>query len=86
MHYLRHLHSRHSSPWLCIGDFNEILVSKEKQWRIPKPLKLMQEFHSALLHCGLINLRFHGNVFTSNNGHHGDSLSKNDLIMLVLKP
>ena len=35
--YLRHLHSRDSLPWLCIGDYNEILNSNEKQGRIPRP-------------------------------------------------
>ena len=28
--YLRHLHSRDTLPWLCMGDYNEILSSKEK--------------------------------------------------------
>ena len=27
---LRHLHTRNSLPWLCLGDFNEILSSVEK--------------------------------------------------------
>ena len=29
--YLRHLHSRDSLPWICLGDYNEILSSDEKQ-------------------------------------------------------
>ena len=33
---LKHLHSRHSAPWLCLGDFNEILKSKEKKGGLPK--------------------------------------------------
>ena len=28
---LRHLHARSSHPWLCCGDFNEILSMEEKQ-------------------------------------------------------
>ena len=27
---LRHLQTRHSYPWVCIGDYNEILVLEEK--------------------------------------------------------
>ena len=56
--YLRHLHSRDSLPWICIGDYNEILNSNEKQDRIPRPLRPMEEFRTTLLHCGLIDLGF----------------------------
>ena len=35
--YLRHLHTQDSLPWVCLGDFNEILNSTEKQGRLPKP-------------------------------------------------
>ena len=55
---LKHLHSRSSLPWLCCGDFNEILSSKEKQGRLPKPLRPMQDFRETLLHCGLVDLGF----------------------------
>ena len=27
---LKHLHTRISAPWLCVGDYNEILSSDEK--------------------------------------------------------
>ena len=35
--YLRHLHTRDSLPWVCLGDFNEILNLAEQQGRLPKP-------------------------------------------------
>ena len=35
---LQHLHSRASMPWICSGDFNEILSSDEKSGGVPKPL------------------------------------------------
>ena len=66
--YLRHLHSRDSLPWLCLGDYNEILSSDEKQGRVPRSLRRMKEFWSALLHCRLIDLGFNGNIFTWRNG------------------
>ena len=33
---LRHLHTIFSVPWLCCGDFNEILTSSKKQGKLPK--------------------------------------------------
>jgi len=65
---LKHLHTRFSIPWLCCSDFNEILHSFEKQGRLPKQQQPMMEFRSALLHCGLLDLGFQGNIFTWNNG------------------
>ena len=70
---LKHLHSRHSVPWLCFGNFNEILQSEEKQGRLPKPLAPVQDFRTALLHCCLADLGFRGNLFTWNNGRERDA-------------
>ena len=70
---LKHLHTRFSVPWLCCGDFNEILQSLEKQGRLPKQQQPMMEFRAALLHCGLVDLGFQGNIFTWNKGHLGDA-------------
>ncbi|KAK9998304.1 hypothetical protein SO802_017907 [Lithocarpus litseifolius] len=70
--YLRHLHSRDSLPWLCIGDYNEILNSNEEQGRIPRPLRPMEEFRTTLAQCGLSDLGFQGNIFTWRNGRPGD--------------
>ena len=61
---LRHLHSRDSMPWLCVSDYNEILSSEEKQGGLPRPPRKMEDFRQALLHCGLSDLGFIGNIFT----------------------
>lgn len=71
--YLRQLHSRALLPWVFIGDYNEILTSDEKQGRLPKAVRLMEDFQHALLHCGLIDLGFSGNKFTWRNGRPGDA-------------
>ena len=64
---LKHLHSRHSVPWLCFGDFNEILQLEEKQSGLPKLLAPMLNFREALLYCGLVDLGYQGNIFTRIN-------------------
>ena len=71
--YLKHLHTRDSLPWVCLGDFNKILNSTEKQGRFPKSHRLMEAFRSTLLHCGLIDLGYRSNIFTWRNGRPGDA-------------
>ena len=70
---LKHLHTRISAPWICVGDYNEILSSNEKQGGVPKPLNHMEAFRATLLNCGLEDLSFQGNIFTWNNGRHGNA-------------
>ena len=65
---LWHIHNRSTLPWLCIGDYNEILNSNEKNGRLLRPLPPMVEFQSALLFCGLMNLGYNGYRFTWRNG------------------
>ena len=57
---------------MCIGDYNKILASEEKEGGHHKPIRLMNNFKSTLLHCGLIDLGFTGNMFTWNNGRGAD--------------
>ena len=64
---LKHLKSRSSAPWLCIGDYNEILASREKEGGRPKSLQLMNNFCNTLLHYDLVDLGYSGNIFTWNN-------------------
>ena len=58
-------------PWVCIGDFNEILSSDEKSGGVPKQLGPMQEFQNTLLHCDLDDLGYHGYRYTWRNGRFG---------------
>ncbi|KAM3692992.1 hypothetical protein ACJW31_08G131500 [Castanea mollissima] len=68
---LRYLHSRMSMPWVCIGDYNEILSSDEKQGRIEKAFPPMLAFWNTLAHCELMDLGFQGGKFTWSNGRPG---------------
>lgn len=71
---LKHLHARSSHPWLCYGDFNEILSIEEKQGRLLRPPRPMLDFREALLFCGIVDLGYRGNTFTWDNGRLGKDL------------
>lgn len=43
-------------PWLCFGDFNEILLPNEKIRGNSKEVRLMREFSEAIRECDLIDL------------------------------
>jgi exonuclease III len=64
---LRTLHLQEKLLWVCIGDFNEILHSFEKQGGTPKPQIQMERFRDALNFCNLNDLGFEGDVFTWRN-------------------
>lgn len=68
---LCHLHFRMSMPWLCIGDYNEILSTDEKKGRFEKAFPPMLAFRNALAHYGLFDLGYQGSKFTWNNGRLG---------------
>ena len=70
---MRHLRAQASLPWLCLGDFNEIMCSEKRNCRTPKPLQPMLEFQNTLLHYGLVDLGFQGYKYTWRNGRHGEA-------------
>ncbi|XP_075663176.1 uncharacterized protein LOC142632701 [Castanea sativa] len=67
---IRHLNARGTLPWLCLGNFNEILSSDEKKGGNPKQVTAMLAFQHTLLQCGLVDLGFRGYRFTWRNGQH----------------
>ena len=69
---MKHLYNRSTLPWLCVGDYNEILVSEEKNGQNPRPLPPMLAFRNTLLACGLIDLGYHGYKYTWRNGREGE--------------
>lgn len=54
-------------PWLCLGDFNEILTGDEKIGGAVRPQRLMDNFRAALEACELSYLGYEGDKFTWRN-------------------
>ena len=71
---LRHVYSQSTSPWVCIGDYNKIISSKEKYGKHPRPLPPMVEFRNTLLHYRLIDLGFNGYPYSWRNGWPSEAL------------
>ncbi|KAL0293787.1 UNVERIFIED_CONTAM: hypothetical protein Scaly_2575800 [Sesamum calycinum] len=61
---LRRLHSQSIRPWLCAGDFNEILEHSEKEGGPPRAEWLIRNFRNCLADCELQDLGFHGYSYT----------------------
>lgn len=60
-----------NTPWLCIGDFNEILHPSEKVGGTDRSLNMISEFREALQDCNLVDLGCKGYPFTWSNGRFG---------------
>jgi hypothetical protein len=70
-------------PWMCIGDFNEVLTESEKMARLtPGKIRkhnLMQTFQQTLEVCDLMDLGYIGPKYTWSNGQEGTALIKERL-------
>ncbi|KAL0400945.1 UNVERIFIED_CONTAM: hypothetical protein Slati_4124400 [Sesamum latifolium] len=64
---LRRLHGQSAQPWVCIGDFNEILHQEEKRGRTQHPLWQILDFRQAIDDCSIHDLGFQGHSFTWSN-------------------
>ncbi|XP_074300649.1 uncharacterized protein LOC141631948 [Silene latifolia] len=68
---LRLLASESAGPWLCVGDYNEVLFSSEMkggesaQWQ-------MNNFRDAVDECGLRDIPSEGYAFTFDNGQSSE--------------
>ncbi|KAK4389861.1 hypothetical protein Sango_2323100 [Sesamum angolense] len=66
---LARLSAQSSRPWICTGDFNEILARSEKCGSPPRPNWQIQNFKRALSVSGLSDIGFSGSLFTWSNRH-----------------
>ncbi|KAK2650966.1 hypothetical protein Ddye_018455 [Dipteronia dyeriana] len=61
---LKRFHSMSTLPWICAGDFIEILDDCEKVGGLRRPKGLMKNFRSTLDDCELQDLGYSGSDFT----------------------
>ena len=71
--FLATLNNQFQLPWLCLGDFNEILLGEEKLGGLPRPQQQMDSFQCAVNRCGFKDMGYSGLAFTWCNQHEGES-------------
>jgi exonuclease III len=76
---LRHIALLSPTPWLCIGDFNEILHANEKWGGASRVRSQMEDFQGVLTDCHLSDLGYSGPKYTWTNGRHGTDFTKERL-------
>jgi hypothetical protein len=74
------LNAARRRSWLCLGNFNEILMCYENKGGNPRPHGCMENFRQALEECSLDDLGFTGDIFTwRNNSHTSDQYVRESL-------
>ncbi|XP_030946004.1 uncharacterized protein LOC115970518 [Quercus lobata] len=61
---LENLSQRSDLPWICMGDYNEIMYAKEKEGGGARPEGQMRIFREAVNRCQLRDLGYMGSDFT----------------------
>jgi hypothetical protein len=59
-------------PWLCAGDFNEIIDANEQFGGSGRSERQMNAFREAVSMCGLVDLGFISLLYTWDNRRDGD--------------
>ncbi|GAV65833.1 Exo_endo_phos domain-containing protein [Cephalotus follicularis] len=73
---LKNLAGQWSRPWICIGDFNQILRQTEKGGGCVRADGHIRAFRETLKEFQLVDLGFKGTEFTWNNGRKGKEFIK----------
>jgi hypothetical protein len=76
---LKHLKNFQPQPWMCAGDFNEILTASEKVGGRRRAHGLMEAFRATLLECELSDLEACGPYYTWHNGREGEDFTQERL-------
>jgi len=75
---LRRISNFNSLPWLCTGDYNEVLYPWEKVSKCPAESYRMVSFRDVINDCYLMDLGSKGCAFTWSNNRQGDAMVKAD--------
>ena len=77
---LETLNTHADLPWICVGDFNEILERQEKTGRIPTSQTQMNRFRDVINQCYFHEIKFEGPRFTwcNNRTDSGRVLARLD--------
>ena len=61
---LQFLNAQFHMPWVCMGDFNEILLSSEKWGGLERPQQQIDGFRKVVNVCGFMDLGYERLDFT----------------------
>ena len=53
-----------SLPWICLGDFNEILATTEKNGGQDRSIRQILDFQETVNSCAFIDLGYQGASYT----------------------
>jgi ribonuclease HI len=76
---IKHLAQLDPIPWVCIGDFNEVLTTSEKLGGSGRANSQMVAFRQTLEFCELTDLGYRGPKFTWSNCQEGSNFIKERL-------
>ena len=76
---LEHLKALTRGPWLCIGDFNEIVAQSEKWGAMLRCPRQIEKFQAAVEVRHLTDIGYKGSRFTWNNSREDEHFIKERL-------
>uniref|UniRef100_A0A803P9R9 Reverse transcriptase domain-containing protein n=1 Tax=Cannabis sativa TaxID=3483 RepID=A0A803P9R9_CANSA len=69
---MERLRDMRQGPWICGGDFNEIMKEKEKKGGCLKHASQIREFQKAISYCNFKEVKMEGGEFTWCNGRQNN--------------
>lgn len=83
---LKSLKGDGSTPWLVLGDFNEVLEDADQYSRTPRPIQQIIQFRETLGFCNLFDLGYRGSRFTWSNRREGEDHVQTRIDRAVASP
>ena len=62
--FLSRLSTRSDLPWVCMGDYNELMFTSENEGGNARPEDQMKQFRDVINRCNLRDLGYKGSAFT----------------------